>query len=114
MQKNMKPILLLIALLMLSSCGDSTRKSNALEQWIGTEVTVFFRRDMLGAAGSPIGPTTTWLNNSKVSLSGKIITVHHDGIFFESHHKANSGDKNLRHSVFWIPNESILTVESRK
>lgn len=68
----------------------------------------------MGASGTPIGPTTTWLNNTKVSLDGKIITVHNDGIFFDSHYKMNSGDADLRHSVFWIPNDSILTIGSKK
>ena len=69
---------------------------------------------MLGAAGSPISPTTTWQNDTKVSLNGKIIEARLDGVFFESHYKINSGDTDLRNSVFWIPNESILTVESKK
>ncbi|MGJ8657107.1 MAG: hypothetical protein ACSHX6_11710 [Akkermansiaceae bacterium] len=114
MQKT-KPILLLIITLFLSSCKKpSSSTSNALEQWVGSEVTVYFKRDLLGASGTPIGPTTTWLNNTKVSLDGKIITVHNDGIFFDSHYKMNSGDADLRHSVFWIPNDSILTIGSKK
>jgi hypothetical protein len=111
----MKSILLLIPLLLLIGCGEQAPpKVAALQQWEGTEVTVYFRRDMLGAAGSPIAPTTTWLNNTKVSLDGKIIEARLDGVFLDSHYKMNSGDTNLRNSVFWIPNESILVVKSKK
>lgn len=77
-------------------------------------MTLYFRRDMLGAAGAPIGPTTTWLNNAMVSLNGKIVEARPDGVFLDSHYKMNSGDTDLHHSIFWIPNDSILTVESAK
>lgn len=112
----MKPILALLFLLfLLTGCEKQTSsKVPALQQWEGAEVTVYFRRDMLGAAGSPIAPTSTWLNNTKVSLNGKIVEAHLDGIFFDSHYKANSGDTDLQNSVFWIPNESILMVGSNK
>jgi len=49
-----------------------------------------------------------------VSLDGKIITARTDGIFLDSHFKMNSDDTELRHSLFWIPNESILSVQSEK
>ena len=112
----MKPLLPLFPLLfILTGCGEQTPpKVASLQQWEGSEVTVYFRRDMLGAAGSPIAPTSTWLNNIKLSLRGKIVEARLDGIFFDSHYKANSGDTEQHHSVFWIPNESILTVESKK
>ncbi|NNE91099.1 MAG: hypothetical protein HKN23_05585 [Verrucomicrobiales bacterium] len=112
----MKLILPLFPLVfLLTGCREQTPpKVAALEQWEGSEVTVYFRRDMLGAAGSPIAPTSTWLNNTKVSLDGKIMEARLDGVFLDSHYKVNSGDTDLRHSVFWIPNESILTVESKK
>lgn len=112
----MKPILSLLPLIfLLAGCSEETPpQAAALQEWEGSQVTVYFRRDILGAAGSPIAPTTTWLNNTKVSLDGKIIEARFDGVFFDSHYKINSGDTDLRHSVFWIPNESILTVESKK
>ena len=107
----MKLILTCFASLLLMGCGEmSSSKSHSLQRWEELEVTVTFRRDMLGAAGAPIGPTTTWLNNSMVSLDGKIVEANAEGIFLDSHHKANSSDKNTRHSTFWIPTESILTV----
>jgi hypothetical protein len=112
--KDMKPIMMLLALFLLIGCGEKTSpKVNSLQQWEDSEVTVYFRRDMLGAAGSPIAPTSTWLNNTKVSLNGKIVEAHPDGVFLDSHYKVNSGDTDLRHSIFWIPNESILTIESK-
>lgn len=86
----------------------------ALQQWEGKEVTVFFRRNLLGAAGAPIAPTTTWLNHSAVSLNGKIVTARMEGIFLDSHYKLNPDDPELRQSVFWIPNESILSVKSEE
>lgn len=112
----MKAILPLITLLfLLAGCGNQTTiVVPPLQQWEGSEVTVYFKRDILGASGSPIAPTTTWLNNTKVSLNGKITEARLEGIFFESHYKMNSGDADLRHSLFWIPNESILMVESKK
>lgn len=111
--KSILPLLPLVFLLV--GCGErAPSKVAALQQWEGSEVTVYFRRDMLGAAGPPIAPTSTWLDNTKVSLNGKIIEARLDGVFFDSHYKVNSGDTDLRHSVFWIPNESILTVESKK
>ena len=77
-------------------------------------VTVYFKRDLLGAAGSPIAPSSTWLNNTKMSLDGKIVEAHPAGLFLDSHYQMNSGDADLRHSIFWMPSESILTVESKK
>ena len=114
----MKTILTLLALFVLTSCDHRTEtqaatRPHALEQWVGTEVTVYFRRDSLGAAGTPIAPTTTWLNNTKVSLDGKISAVYPDGLFLDSHYKSNSGDSDLRHSNFWIPADSILTIEKK-
>ena len=114
--ENMRTALFQIPLIvLLTGCGKETPpKSASLQAWEGSEVTVHFRRDVLGASGSPIAPTTTWQNQTKVSLDGKIIEARLDGVFFESHYKHNSGDTDLRHSVFWIPNASILTVESRQ
>ena len=111
----MKSILSLLALVFLAGCTeDSSPQSNSLQQWEGVEVVVYFKRDALGAAGSPIAPTSTWLNNTKVSLNGKIIEAHADGIYLDSRYKVNSGDSDLRHSHFWIPNDSILTIERKK
>lgn len=87
--------------------------SQALDQWVGVTVTVQFRRDMLGASGNPIAPNATWLNDTKVSLDGNIVSVHEDGFFFDCHYKMNSGDTDLRHSEFWIPRNSILAIEKK-
>lgn len=111
----MKYILTLGLSILLIGCGEkASLEANALQQWKNSEVTVYFRRDMLGAAGAPIGPTSTWMNNTKVSLDGKIVEAHPDGVFLDSHYKANLGDTNSRHSTFWIPNDSILTIALKK
>jgi len=111
----MKYAMTLITLLMLTGCGEKHEaKVHALDQWMGSEVTVHFNRDLLGAAGSPIAPTSTWLNNTKLSLDGKIVAAHQDGIFFDSHYTMNSGDTDLRHSIFWVPMNSILTIEKKQ
>ncbi|ADG69728.1 hypothetical protein Plim_3917 [Planctopirus limnophila DSM 3776] len=108
----MKHALTLFALLWLTGCEETHQAQvHPLEQWVGTEVTVNFNRDLLGAAGSPIAPTSTWLNNTRLSLDGKLVAVHHDGLFLDSRYKLNSGDTEFRHSVFWIPMNSILTIE---
>jgi hypothetical protein len=110
----MRTALTLISLLVLAGCQESSdTEPAALEQWVGSEVTVYFKRDMLGAAGTPIAPTSTWINNTKLSLNGKISSAHENGIFFDSHYKMNSGDTDLRHSIFWIPADSILTIEKK-
>ena len=103
----------LCILVFLTGCADK-RPTNvaALQQWEGKEVTVFFRRDLLGAAGAPIDPTSTRLNHSVVSLNGKMISARMEGIFLDSRYKLNQDDPELRQSVFWIPNESILSVKS--
>jgi hypothetical protein len=111
----MKTILTLLVLVLLTGCEErSAGKVSSLQQWESKDVTVFFRRDMLGAAGTPVSPIATWVNNAMVSLDGKIISARPDGIFLDSHYKLNSDDTEVRHSVFWIPNESILTVKSEK
>lgn len=119
---HVKLVLVLAAFLALMGCqhSSSTRESgtrlpesHALDQWVGTEVTIQFRRDLLGAAGSPIAPNTTWLNGTKVSLDGLIVSVHESGVLFDCHYKMNSGDTELRHSEFWIPNDSILAIEKK-
>ncbi len=69
---------------------------------------------MLGAAGNPISPTSTWLNDTKVSLSGKITETRPEGIFSEARYKVNSGDAKFRESNIWIPENSILMIELRK
>jgi hypothetical protein len=110
----MKHFSALLCLLALAGCsGPIASEPNPLKQWIGVEVTVQFKRDHLGASGNPVAPNTTWLNNTKVSLDGRILSVHEDGIFFDSHYKMNSGDSDQRHSLFWIPHHSILTVEKK-
>jgi hypothetical protein len=104
----------LIAALLIAGCNNpGSFGPHPLSDWIGVEVTVLFRRDVLGAAGDPIAPTSTWLNNTKVSLDGRILTAHEEGIYLDSRYKVNSGDSDLRHSLFWIPASSILAIERR-
>lgn len=109
----MKTIIPCIPFLLLLGCDRQTTTTHKppLDRWTGAEVTVLFKRDQLGAAGNPIAPTSTWLNNTKISLGGRIISAHEDGIFFESRYKMNSGDTETRHSIFWIPGDSILAIE---
>ena len=109
----MKALLLFLPLFLLG-CEQPQSPSSSLEDWEGKTVTVFFDRNSLGASGSPIGPNTTWLNNTKVSLNGILLSVAEDGIVLDSQYKINSGDADLRESFFWIPTESILTIELRK
>lgn len=109
-------LFLWIGLLASAGCTRqaSPRPSDLLSQWEGEAVTLFFKRDQLGAAGDPIAPTTTWQNNTKVSLNGRILAIDGESILFDSQYKANSGDSQLRNSIFWIPKTSILTIERRK
>ena len=111
----MKHALPWIALLLLAACDSQTgADGRGLKQWIGSEVTVHFNRDALGAAGNPIAPTVTGQNNTMLSIDGKITEVHEDGIFFDGHYRMNTSDTTVEHSIFWVPMHSILTIESRK
>ena len=40
--------------------------------------------------------------------------AHATSIYLDSHYKVNLGDCDLRRLHFWIPNNSILTIERKK
>ncbi len=110
----MKTLVAISMCLALAGC-QSSRESEfqALDQWEGAEVTIQFKRDMLGASGDPVAPTATGLNNTLLSLGGRIISSHKEGLFLDSQYRMNQGDTDLRHSEFWIPSESILAIEKK-
>ena len=110
----MKYVIIIITAIALAGCSTEQSTSTALDKWVGAEVTVQFRRDLLGTAGNPIAPTSTWLNNTKVSLNGKISEVSKEGLFLDARYKMNSGDAQFRESLIWIPADSILMIEKRK
>lgn len=107
----MKTNLVFAAVLLLTGCGERTSKESSLTKWEGREVTVQFRRDLLGAAGSPVSPTATWVNNAMVSLKGTLVEASPDGVFLDSHYKLNVDDAEAQQSIFWIPKVSILMVK---
>ena len=110
----MKYTLIIITAIALGGCSPEQTDSSALDKWVGSQVTVQFRRNLLGATGNPIAPTSTWLNNTKLSLNGKISEVSKEGIFLDARYKMNSGDTQLQESIIWIPADSILMIEKRK
>lgn len=108
----MKNLLIIIAAIGLTGC--SSDNNSALEKWEGEEVTVQFRRDFLGSSGSPIAPTSTWLNNTLLSLNGEITEASREGIFLHARYKLNAGDAQPKESEIWIPAGSILMIEKAK
>lgn len=72
----------------------------------GMNCVIQFRRDALGAAGSPISAQTDIYNNSNVSLAGELVEANRDDFVLRTHNDPSK--------LFWIPRENVLLIEYAK
>jgi len=75
----------------------------------GTYCIVQLRRDSLGAAGSPVPPTTDQFNGAIVSMRGTLLAINRDAILLECivDYPLNQPHEVRRH---WIPKNNILLI----
>jgi hypothetical protein len=97
-------------LLFLMGCCNSENanlSNSEISRWVGENIQVQFRRDMLGASAKlPVGPNTGSINGASVSLNGILKKVEANGIVINSlviPESKKTVDK-------WIPREVILLV----
>lgn len=97
----------LITLLAFTGCIKQLKEDNQmgypiLSKEIGSEVTVFLKRNELGmAANLPLSPSSSGINGAGATLNGKLLKVNENGILISLY--------NSDHSA-WVPLHSILHI----
>ncbi len=72
---------LIVVLLFVAGCADSSRERSPLQSQIGKNCIVYFRKDALGmAADLPASVTTGNLNGAEVIQAGELMEVGNDWI----------------------------------
>lgn len=97
----MKLAPLVIVLLFITGCSDSSREQAPLHSQIGKNCIVYFRKDALGmAADIPSSVTTGSWNGATVTQIGELLEVGDDWIVIGHHGR-----------VFHIPRGAIQMME---
>lgn len=109
-----------LAVLFAGGCGAPADKGPAmgLRRRVGSECTIQFRRDALGAAAAlPISPETTGINGANVVLQGKLLGVDGDWLHVEStieYREGSGGPPREIRRDYEVPVHSVLYLEFQK